>query len=263
MCSDNYIQAREAELLACETSEDAFEVIAKAFARFGFVELFYSYAALKFARGKMNDLKIQAIIPVYHTLSDEAFAFYTRKYNKERLFESDPALVPFYHGQTKPFFSGLGYVELGMLEVTPPQRAYLEASTSVMGTGRIIVPVMTPETKRLPSGSITAMCWMQGEELKTQTEIALRYLPHLVEVFEREIVPKTADMVGRDIKMTRREKECLQLISDGLRPIDVAEELDISKSMVDRHIGSARIKLRARTLPQAIARGISLELIQA
>ena len=261
--TEEFISQCETTLLACETSDAGFEVIAEAFAYFGFTEMFYTYAALKYAPGTRNGVKIDAIKVVYDNMSEDAFRFYEQDYNKGRLFEDDPGIAQFALVEGRAFVSGLSYVELGMQTVTPRQHRFLKQASQHLGSAAIIVPVVTPEFKHVPSGALTGWSMMRGDELKQQTALILKYIPQLVDIFVRDIIPLTADIVGRDIKMTRREKECLQLISDGLRPVDIAETLNISTSMVNRHIGSARIKLRARTLPHAIARGVALKLIQA
>lgn len=263
MRTDRFIDRCETALLACTSSRAAFEIIAEAFAHFDFTEMFYSYAALKYARGTRNGVKVDAIKVVYHNMSEAAAAFYTGDYNKNRLFEDDPGITQFATAEGASFVSGLSYVALGMQTVTPKQKAFLKLASQYLGAGAIIMPVLTPEFKHLPSGALTAWSRLTGEALKKQTRRAHRYMPRLVDMFVRDIIPLTADIVGKDIKMTRREVECLQLVADGLRPVDIVEKLGISKSMVDRHIGSARIKLRARTLPHAIARGVSLKLIHA
>ena len=263
MGTEEFISQCEAALLACETSDAAFEIIADAFAHFGFTEMFYTYAALKYAPGTRNGVKIDAIKIMYHNMPEEAVRFYEQDYNKDRLFEDDPGVAHFALLEGRAFVSGLSYVELGMQAVTPRQERFLRQANQHLGAAAIIVPVVTPEFKHLPSGALTGWSRMRGEELKKHTALIQKYIPRLVDVFVRDIIPLTADLVGRDIKMTRREKECLQLISDGLRPADIAEKLNISTSMVNRHIGSARIKLRARTLPHAIARGVALKLIHA
>jgi len=263
MRTEKFIQECETGLIACKTSDAAFKIIADAFAYFGFTEMFYSYAALKYAPGTRHGVKVDAIKVMYHNMSDAALRFYEQDYNEGRLFEDDPGIAHFALEQGGSFVSGLSYVELGMQTVTPRQHRFLKEASQYLGAAAIIVPVVTPEFKYVPSGALTGWSRMRGDQLKEHTALIRKYIPRLVAVFVRDIIPLTADIVGRDIKMTRREKECLQLISDGLRPVDIAETLDISTSMVNRHIGSARIKLRARTLPHAIARGVALKLIHA
>ena len=263
MRTEEFISQCEAALVDCKTSDAAFEVIAEAFAYFGFTEMFYAYAALKYAPGTRNGVKIDAIKVMSHNMSDDALKFYEQDYNKDRLFEDDPGIAEYALVKGRAFVSGFSYVELGMQTVTPRQRRFLERVNQKVGAASILVPVVTPEFKHVPSGALTGWSRMRGDELKKHTALILKYIPRLVDIFVRDIIPLTADIVGRDIKMTRREKECLQLISDGLRPADIAEKLNISTSMVNRHIGSARIKLRARTLPHAIARGVALKLINA
>lgn len=57
-------------------------------------------------------------------------------------------------------------------------------------------------------------------------------------------------------KLTARERDALAFVMDGLRPDRVAEAMGIARVTVDLHLRSARRKLRARTLPEAVAKAL-------
>ena len=255
------IEKHRLALLDCQNGHEAFKVIAAAFAELGFEQAEYSYAALTPDPGSLQDFRIERLVIIQHTMSPEGLAFYTGEYNDKRLFERNPALVPFYHGNRDPFYSGLSYVELGMQDVTPKRLKFLQYSAQFLPPAHVIVPVMMPETSRLPSGSITAYSSLTGSELKKQTAAALKCIPELTDLFLKSVLPLTHDILAQDINLTSREHECLQFICNGFRTIDIAERLDLSKSMIDRHVASARKKLRSRTLPEAIARGVALKIL--
>ncbi|EEW25684.1 helix-turn-helix transcriptional regulator [Rhodobacter ferrooxidans] len=63
------------------------------------------------------------------------------------------------------------------------------------------------------------------------------------------------------IGLTPREVDCLSWLAAGLRPDQIAETLGIGYRTVDKYIVSARGKLRARTRDQAVAKALTLRLI--
>lgn len=62
--------------------------------------------------------------------------------------------------------------------------------------------------------------------------------------------------------LSRRERECLQLVARGLLSKQIAGVLEISESAVRLYLRSARLKFGAATVYQAVARASLLELIQ-
>lgn len=62
-------------------------------------------------------------------------------------------------------------------------------------------------------------------------------------------------------RLSRRETQCLQLLARGLLPKQMAAHLEISESAVRLYLSSGRRKLHVATTNQAIAKAISLELI--
>ncbi len=72
-------------------------------------------------------------------------------------------------------------------------------------------------------------------------------------------------LVMRSLRVTAlstREREILQWIAAGKTHMDVSEILNISHRTVEVHVRSAREKLHALTTPQAVARAVSMGLIQ-
>lgn len=63
-------------------------------------------------------------------------------------------------------------------------------------------------------------------------------------------------------KLSKREKECLNLLAGGLRYQQIAFELGTSVRTVEKQISSARIKLKAHTIPHAIAIAIENALVR-
>jgi DNA-binding NarL/FixJ family response regulator len=70
--------------------------------------------------------------------------------------------------------------------------------------------------------------------------------------------PEAAERLHR---LTKREREVLRLLADGMRNIQVAEQLSISPLTVRSHVKKAMDKLEADTRTQAVARALRESLI--
>jgi len=67
---------------------------------------------------------------------------------------------------------------------------------------------------------------------------------------------------GSDFRMlSRRERQCLQLLAAGRLSKQIAAALNISESAVKQYLRSARLKLGASTSHQAVAKASFFELI--
>lgn len=63
------------------------------------------------------------------------------------------------------------------------------------------------------------------------------------------------------ISLSKREKECLIWLANGLRPPQIAHRLNVGYRTVDKHINNARRKLKATTRDQAVAKALLFDLI--
>jgi two-component system, NarL family, nitrate/nitrite response regulator NarL len=61
--------------------------------------------------------------------------------------------------------------------------------------------------------------------------------------------------------LTTREKEVLELIAEGLTGGQIARRLGVSQKTVESHVGRLYAKLGVRTRTEAVARGLTLQLI--
>jgi DNA-binding NarL/FixJ family response regulator len=76
-------------------------------------------------------------------------------------------------------------------------------------------------------------------------------------VFQDEARARLVQPVGN---LTRREEEVLQLICQGLRNADVAQELHVAESTVEFHVSHVLSKLGARNRVEAVDRAVALGL---
>jgi len=76
-------------------------------------------------------------------------------------------------------------------------------------------------------------------------------------IFQDEARARQVQPVG---SLTRREEEVLQLICQGLRNADVAQELHVTESTIEFHVSHVLSKLGARNRVEAVDRAIALGL---
>jgi len=62
-------------------------------------------------------------------------------------------------------------------------------------------------------------------------------------------------------KLSLRERDCLQYLAAGQRIDGVAEKLGLSRVTIEMHLRNARRKLKAATLPEAVAKAIFFQEI--
>jgi len=64
-------------------------------------------------------------------------------------------------------------------------------------------------------------------------------------------------------QLSPRERDCLQAVARGRRISAVAYDLELAEVTVGMHLKNARKKLGARSLPEAVARGLLFQQIEA
>ena len=64
------------------------------------------------------------------------------------------------------------------------------------------------------------------------------------------------------IGLAPREKECMSWLALGVRPAQIAKKLGIGSKSVEKYIGSARLKLQAKTRDQAVANAVIFKVIR-
>jgi DNA-binding NarL/FixJ family response regulator len=69
------------------------------------------------------------------------------------------------------------------------------------------------------------------------------------------------DVTARIPGLTKREREVLRLLADGMRNEDAARELSISPLTIRTHVEKAMTKLEADTRTQAVATALRMSLI--
>ena len=84
----------------------------------------------------------------------------------------------------------------------------------------------------------------------------------LASLFAREALVKTQNIVNSNAKLSPRETECLLWLVHGLRTKEIAYQIGIRPVTVELHLNNAKQKLGARTREQAVAKALTLQLIE-
>jgi LuxR family transcriptional regulator, activator of conjugal transfer of Ti plasmids len=115
-------------------------------------------------------------------------------------------------------------------------------------------------------GGVTSLTFASDRpaEVLEQTAYAHRHTLHLAamyfDIHARQKLGATIDLDSSGL--SRREVACLQWTACGKTTWDIGEILGISRSGVAWHLRSARRKLGAATLSQAVAAGLKRKLIE-
>lgn len=105
---------------------------------------------------------------------------------------------------------------------------------------------------------------MHVTEVRNETDLAKywkEYRSRLRMISEILNVGMLGEHTDAMIRLTGREKDYLYWAAMGLNRIEMAERLGISKNTLDKPIASAKAKLKARSTPQAVAKAVSLGVI--
>lgn len=107
-----------------------------------------------------------------------------------------------------------------------------------------------------------AESWMTGQESGMRilaTVLATNLGPGVSEC--QSAGQDLAPILGTTAPLSRREREVLHLLANGLRNEQISEQLGISEITVRTHLKSARDKLRAPTREAALVRAVKMGLL--
>lgn len=141
------------------------------------------------------------------------------------------------------------------------RRFFTEVERCSVGRQGLTVPVRGPVGDK---ALFTITSHVGDKEWRTRKldymrefQLLSQYVHHQVSQLCRSNLPPVR------ATLSRREKECLALMTRGLMPKQIAGKLEISETAVRTYVRSARFKLGCSSPTQAVARAVSLELIDA
>ena len=189
--------------------------------------------------------------PFYCTTYPEEW---TSLYLRNNYFEIDPVIE----------FSRTGFlpVDWSNLDRRSPriQGFFKEANSFDIGRHGVTVPIRGPGGERSLFSATSNLSRLEWRKLRIWSNQDIQVLSHYL---HEKVLSVTGLRETRDYrKLSRREQECLQFLARGLVPKRIAPRLQISESAVRLYLRSAKRKLDAATIYQAIARASFLEIVQ-
>ncbi|MAP95382.1 MAG: hypothetical protein CMK07_10565 [Ponticaulis sp.] len=144
-------------------------------------------------------------------------------------------------------------------DILPNEVDFYDLNDSVGFKSGLVIPLKTP-VDDLPTGF---SIWSDLSREKFQTLLAshsgeiILFLMLAQRKVESALFVKANNLQA----LTDRERDCLGLIANGLRPEVIGDELGIATVTLNYHIGTARKKLSAATNAEAVAKAISYGLL--
>ena len=192
-----------------------------------------------------------------HSASDEFFAFY-----RESGFEAADYGVRMRaeEGRTRPYFVGTAF-EDRLTDLREDERDFYRATAEWGNRSSVVLPtfVATPAGRR-PCGF---GLW-SGEEAGPFEALTQEHGAEMALVMfsaQASLLPPLLRRASGHDLLTVRERECLAFTAAGLRADAIADRLCLAKVTVHVHLASARRKLGATTLPEAVAKAVRSGLI--
>lgn len=210
-----------------------------------------AFGAIGFAY--VSGLKFGPDPPRYITTYPDAWV---RHYLDRRYYEIDPVFIQ-ARSSVMPFIWDRSV--LGMHTSTEQQRLFSEAQEFGINGG-FTIPIPDGE------GDVATLSFAttQDGELLQRTLGERRHLLHLAAMYfhinaGRQLGP-TADIDRR--LLSAQETACLQRMARGEDTGNIGDVLGLSRRHVVWHLRSAKRKLKAATLPQAVALALKNRLIK-
>jgi DNA-binding CsgD family transcriptional regulator len=187
--------------------------------------------------------------PVYCTTYPEEW---TTHYVRNDYFSVDP-VVQIYRSDFLP-------VDWSSLDQTSKHAKSLFREAKALGVGRngLTVPVRGPSGERSLFSATSDSSRREWMFLRAKTKHDLMLLSHYMHERFVDVLEIGNDRFQR---LSRRERQCLQMLAQGIVPKRIASVLQLSESAVRLYLATARKKLKAATIYQAIARATCCEFI--
>lgn len=189
--------------------------------------------------------------PYYCTTYPEAW---TETYIDNGYFDIDPVIDVLRWGHLP--------VDWSSLDWRPAQvdRFFMEARRHGIGPHGLTVPIRGPSGERGLFSVTSNRPKRDWSRLRASCIHELHILSHYLHETVLAVTGLRDPAHYREL--SRRERQCLQLLATGWISKQIAAALGISESAVKLYLRSARTKLGASTSHQAVAKASFLELIE-
>ena len=124
------------------------------------------------------------------------------------------------------------------------------------------IPLPAPMSGDMEVTGICLVSQLTGSDfLKTFSENGLEIMLFINAMHDKMLAPLIQRTIA-DPSLTARERDCLALAAMGYRPDAIGDHLHIATVTANVHLRRARMKLKSKTLPEAVARAIRFGVVQ-
>lgn len=189
--------------------------------------------------------------PAMSTMRSDWIAYYADQTYDLR----DTAVAHVRAGHTRPLLWSAN-----LAPYTDAPEIIHEANDAGLRSG-LLVPLAGPVGSVLPAAGIMLGSGMEEAEFRkvlNEHGLALVTAAHLFHA------GSVGELIRRRHKvppLSLRERDCVQMLAQGLRPEAIADRLNLARVTVDLHLKNARRKLGAKTPSECVARAMLYQMI--
>jgi LuxR family transcriptional regulator, quorum-sensing system regulator SdiA len=143
--------------------------------------------------------------------------------------------------------------------LTRPEREAIAVLDSMGFPGGLTVPIHLPGNRFAFVSGASCRSGEAWDKLYTLARLPMMVLAH---TFHHVVAAREPSQWAADVRLTRREIQCLQFAAHGNAAPATARQMNRSVDTVRRHLKSAMAKLGARTIAQSVAIGVACGLIE-
>jgi DNA-binding CsgD family transcriptional regulator len=237
------MEAARAAVLAASDAETRFAGLARALGSVGFDQINYGFFDPEAAR------RDDAEVIFLSTMSTN----WLEHYYANDLHLTDPHVHKVREGNLLPYMWGDS--EIGALAERTQRQTALRIAEAGQRSA-ICTPLASPFAPRIPVAGLTLGSSMSEHDLAGVTGLNALRLITLVHLFHHLSIGELHRRRIGAIPLTQRERDCLRYSADGLQQESIGKKLGLARVTVETHLRNAKRKLKARSLAEAIARGI-------
>lgn len=179
-------------------------------------------------------------------------------YADRALHRTDPHVVKVRQGNLLPYRWG----DRAVKALADPDQVGTAEETREAGIhSALCVPLAGPYDPRRPVAGMTLGSTLPETELMQITARIDGFLVALAHIFH-DLSFSGLRQKKLGIKdLSPREHDVLCYLARGLRQSQIANRMGLSRATIEMHLAKARRKLKAATLPEAVARALTLQMI--
>ena len=224
-----------------ETPDEVWSVGCKWLVGSGIEWSLYTYTSERWVPGGQQRLRYSSLPQAW-----------MEHYAAQRFFRADPAIRHCVDAVT-PMLTG---IDMPARPDGSALRLWEDALSAGFGGG-MVIPLRLPGSAL---GGFSLVTGMVGREFLAWHKNYGRWAALAAHAIDQRILTLAAPQAERP-RLSPRERECLTWLATGLRHDRIADKLSITRPTVELHLANARRKLRARTREEALARAVTLGLL--